>query len=75
MSITLDVPAVIEARIDRLVSASGQSKAWVLGSLLKAGIEDLEDYFEAASASDRIRRGEERVYGAEEMRRELGLDD
>ncbi len=75
MSITLEVPPEIESRIDRLVSTSGQTRDWVVAHLLSAGVEDLEDYFEAARSAGRVRRGEERVYSADEMRRELGLDD
>jgi RHH-type rel operon transcriptional repressor/antitoxin RelB len=38
-------------------------------------LEDMEDYYAAVEISERIRRGEEKVYSSAEIRRELGLDD
>jgi len=38
-------------------------------------IEDIEDYEIAAEVAKRVRNGQERVYSAQETRRELGLDD
>lgn len=72
-SIRLD-PA-IERRIDALAKETGRSKAFYLREIIRQGIEDVEDYYLAEQVMQRVRRGEEKVYSAEEVRRELGLDD
>jgi RHH-type rel operon transcriptional repressor/antitoxin RelB len=38
-------------------------------------LQDMEDYYAAVEISERVRRGEEKVYSSAEIRRELGLDD
>ncbi len=38
-------------------------------------IEDLEDEHLATSTMERVRKGEEKVYSAEEVRKDLGLND
>lgn len=65
----------IEARLDALAARTGRTKAYYLRQLITDNLEDLEDYYTAVEISERIRRGEERTYTAEEVRRELGLDD
>ncbi|MFN3547802.1 MAG: ribbon-helix-helix protein, CopG family [Mesorhizobium sp.] len=65
----------IEARLDALAARTGRTKAYYLRQLITNGLDDLEDYYRAVEVSERIRRGEERTYTSEEVRRELGLDD
>ena len=65
----------IEARLDALAARTGRTKAYYLRELIANGLDDLEDYYKAVEVSERIRRGEERTYTSEEVRRELGLDD
>lgn len=65
----------IEARLDALAARTGRTKAYYLRELITNGLEDLEDYYAAVEVSERIRRGEERTYTSEEVRRDLGLDD
>lgn len=72
---TIDIPQDIDLRIDRLAAETGYSRAMLLGELWRMGIDDLEDYFQAAKASDDIRAGRARVVSSEEAWAELGLDD
>jgi RHH-type rel operon transcriptional repressor/antitoxin RelB len=65
----------IEARLDALAARTGRSKAYHLRKLVANGLDDLESYYTAVEVSERIRRGEERTYTWDEMRRDLGLDD
>ena len=37
--------------------------------------EDLEDYYSAADVLNRMRRGQERLFSSQEVRRYLGLDE
>ncbi len=72
-SIRLD-PAV-EQRIDQLAAQTGRTKAYYLREMIERGIDDLEDYYLAASTLERVRKGEEQVYSSAQVRKELGLDD
>ncbi|RST84494.1 ribbon-helix-helix protein, CopG family [Aquibium carbonis] len=65
----------IEARLNALAARTGRTKAYYLRELIANGLDDLEDYYAAVEVSERIRRGEERTYLSEDVRRELGLDD
>ena len=38
-------------------------------------IEGAEDYYLAAEVLKRVRKGEERIFSAEEVREDLGLDE
>ena len=42
-----------------------------LRELVAKGLEDLEDYYLAAATMERVRKGEEKVYSAEEIRKDL----
>ena len=72
-SIRLD-PAV-EQRIDRLAAQTGRTKAYYLRELIMNGLDDLEDYYLAAATMERVRKGEEKVYSAEQVKKDLGLDN
>ncbi|HVA92369.1 MAG TPA: ribbon-helix-helix protein, CopG family [Chloroflexota bacterium] len=71
-SIRLD-PAT-ERRLDQLAERTGRTKAYYLRELVGRGLDDLEDYYLAAATVERVRKGEEQVYSAEQVRAELGLD-
>jgi RHH-type rel operon transcriptional repressor/antitoxin RelB len=43
--------------------------------LVTNGLDDLEDYYLAAATMERVRKGEEKVYSAAQVRKDLGLDD
>ena len=72
-SIRLD-PA-IEQRLDHLAASTGRTKAYYLRELVVNGLDDLEDYYLAAATKERVRKGEEKVHSAEQVRKDLGLDD
>ena len=65
----------IEQRLDALAARTGRTKAYYLRELIQRGLEDLEDYYLADAAMERLRKGEERTYSSAEVRKELGLDD
>lgn len=64
-----------EQRLDFLASQTGRTKAYYLRKLIEQGIEDMEDYYLAANVLERVRKGQEQVYSAADVRRDLGLDD
>jgi len=61
-------------RLANLARKTGRTKAFYLRELIQNGLDDLEDYYIASSAMERVRKGEEKTYSAVELRRELGLD-
>ena len=70
-SIRLDL--ALEQRLDYLAAQTGRTKAYYLRELVAKGLEDLEDYYLAASTMERLRKGDEKVYSAEQVRSDLGL--
>jgi RHH-type rel operon transcriptional repressor/antitoxin RelB len=72
-SIRLD-PAT-EQRLDLLATQTGRTKAYYLRELVEKGLEDLEDFYLASATLERVRKGEEPVYSAEQVRKDLGLVD
>ncbi len=75
MATSIRLSAEIEGRLTRLASITGRTKAFYLREMIERGIEDMEDYYLAADVMERVRKGEEPIYTAEEVRRDLGLDD
>jgi RHH-type transcriptional regulator, rel operon repressor / antitoxin RelB len=74
MVITVDVDRETDQRLDELAARTGKGKAEHAAEILKYGIEDVEDYYRAVEVSERIRRGEEKVYSLDEVIADLGLD-
>ena len=64
-----------EQRLDYLASHTGRTKAYYLREIIEKGIEELEDYYLAAEVLERVRKGQESVHSAANVRAELGLDD
>ena len=75
MATSIRLDPVTEQRLDRLAVQTGRTKAYYLRELVKNGLDDLEDYYLADATMERVRKGEEKVYSTEEIRKDLGLDD
>jgi RHH-type rel operon transcriptional repressor/antitoxin RelB len=75
MATSIRLNPVIEQRLDHLAAQTGRTKAYYLRELVTNGLDDLEDYYLAAVTMERVHKGEEKVYSAEQVREDLGLDD
>ena len=75
MATSIRLDPLIEKRLDQLAAQTGRTKAYYLRELVANGLDDLEDYYLAASTMERVRKGEENIYSAAQVRKELGLDD
>ena len=75
MATSIRLNPEIEQRLDFLSTHTGRSKAYYLREIIEKGLEDLEDYYLAAEVVERIRKGTEKVYSAEQVRKDLGLDN
>ena len=75
MATSIRLAPDVEQRLDFLAAQTGRTKAFYLREIIERGLEDMEDYYLAADVLERVRKGQEKVYGAEEVRRSLGLGD
>jgi len=75
MPTSIRLEPAMEQRLDRLAARTGRTKAYYLREVIARGLEDLEDFYLAAATMERVRKGEERLYSAEDVRKDLGLDD
>lgn len=75
MATSIRLAPETERRLDFLASRTGRTKAFYLREIIERGLDDMEDYYLAAEALERIRQGRETVHSAADVRRELGLDD
>ena len=74
MSITIDLPPELEARLRALAEETGEPFDDLLRASLEYGLEDVEDYHAAVAAMKRLESGEDTIISAEELERLLGLD-
>jgi RHH-type rel operon transcriptional repressor/antitoxin RelB len=63
-----------EQRLTYLAQQTGRSKAYYLRDIIEKGLAEMEDYYLAAEVLERVRKGEEKVHSAADVRKELGLD-
>ena len=75
MATSVRLAPEIEKRLDFLANQTGRTKAFYLRQIIESGLDDLEDYYLAAEVLERVRKGEEKVYSAESVREDLGLED
>jgi RHH-type rel operon transcriptional repressor/antitoxin RelB len=75
MATSIRLDASIEERLDFLSAQTGRTKAFYLRQIIESGMEDLEDYYLAAEVLERVRKGQEQTHSAEDVRKELGLND
>lgn len=64
-----------EERLSLLASRTGRSKAFHLREIIDRGLDDIEDYYLSADILERVRKGQERVHSAADVREILGLED
>ncbi|MET0264204.1 MAG: CopG family transcriptional regulator [Duganella sp.] len=64
-----------EQRLDFLVLQTGRTKDYYLREIIEHGIEHMEDYYLAAEVLERVRKGQEQVHSAADLRKDLRLGD
>lgn len=75
MATSIRLAPETEQRLDYLASNTGRTKAYYLREIIEQGIEEMEDYYLAFDVLTRVRKGQEQVHSAANVRRDLGLDD
>jgi len=72
ISIRLDPKTV--SRLEELAQQTGRSKSYYLRELIEGGLADMEDFYLADAAMERVRKGQEKLVDSQVVRKELGLD-
>lgn len=75
MAISIRLAPETEERLDFLAIQTGRTKAYYLREINQKGLDDLEDYYLGHQVLERVRKGQEAVYTADEARKNLGLAD
>lgn len=75
MATSIRLAPETEQRLDFLAVSTGRSKAYYLRQIIEHGLTELEDYYLAAEVLERVRKGQEPVHSAADVRKYLGLDD
>ena len=75
MATSIRLSPDLSTRLDRLAAKTGRTKAFYLRQIIESGISEMEDYYLAADTLERVRKGREKVYSADSVREDLGLDD
>lgn len=63
----------LEERLSALSAKTARSKAYYLREIIERGLGDIEDYYLAVEAMEKLKRGEDEVISGEEFWR--GLED
>ena len=74
MATSIRLSAETERRLTSIASRTGRTKAFYLREMIERGIDDMEDYYLGAEVLERVRKGEEEIFSADEVRRDLGLE-
>jgi len=72
ISIRLDPKTL--SRIEELAQLTGRSKSYYLRELIESGLADMEDFYLADAALERVRKGQDELVDSQVVRKELGLD-
>jgi RHH-type rel operon transcriptional repressor/antitoxin RelB len=75
MTTSIQLSPETEKRLNFLAAQTGRSKSSFLREIIDRGLDDVEDYYLATEVLERVRKGEERLYTADEVRQDLALDD
>lgn len=74
MAVSLRLDPQIEQRLDHLASQTGRAKSYYLRELIERGLDDLEDFYLADATMERVRKGQETVIDARDVRKSLDLE-
>jgi RHH-type transcriptional regulator, rel operon repressor / antitoxin RelB len=73
MPTSVRLSSEVEKRLSALSVKTARSKAYYLREIIERGLEDVEDYYLAVEAMERLKRGEDEIISHEEFWR--GMED
>lgn len=74
MAVSIRLAPNIEQRLNQLVAQTGRAKSYYLRELIEGGMDDLEDFYLADATMERVRKGQETLLDAAQVRKELDLN-
>ena len=74
MAISIRLDPKTLSRIEELAQLTGRSKSYYLRELIESGLADMEDFYLADAALERVRKGQDELVDSQVVRKELGLD-
>jgi len=74
MAVSIRLDPEIEQRLNHLSAQTGRAKSYYLRELIESGLDDLEDFYLADATMERVRKGQEAILEASDVRQSLGLD-
>ena len=74
MAVSIRLDPEIEQRLNHLSAQTGRAKSYYLRELIESGLDDLEDFYLADATMERVRKGQEGILEASDVRQSLGLD-
>ena len=74
MAVSIRLDPQIEQRLDQLAAQTGRAKSYYLRELIESGLDDLEDFYLTDAMMERVRKNQELLVDAANVRKELGLD-
>lgn len=69
------LPDEVFQRLQYLAEKTGRTATWYMREAIQTHLDDLEDYYLASQVLSDIKKGAEKVYSQEEVRKEIGLED
>lgn len=75
MATSVRLPDDLDKRLTALAQRTGRTKAFYIREAIEQQIKDLEDYYDAVRISRQVREGKTRVLSAEDVWKDLDLDD
>ena len=75
MATSIRLAPETEQRLDFLAAHTGRTKAYYLREIIEQSIEEMKDYYLAVDVVERLRKGQEQIHSAANVRSDLGLDD
>jgi RHH-type transcriptional regulator, rel operon repressor / antitoxin RelB len=73
MPTTIRLRPETEKRLKELSAFTGRTKSFHVREMIESSIDDFEAACRADATLERIRKGEEKVYSLENVKRRLGL--
>jgi RHH-type transcriptional regulator, rel operon repressor / antitoxin RelB len=73
--IGIRIPKSVGQRLEILAKRTGRSKTYYIREAIMEHLDDLEDIYLAEQVLERVRRGDEPVFGIDEVEGRLGLAD
>ncbi len=75
MSLSIRLPADVEARLSNLASITGRTKSFYITQAICDQLDDLEDLYLAEQRLIELRAGRSKTHTLEEVEHTLGLAD